>query len=862
MQSVALATKTPDPESVLHLQSGGPVFGSAGVQAGQPPSEVVRRSFLALVQAQAESASPDPEGSEEEMLPLESGGGGPRAKDSRREAESGSRPTPGLRVLVEVASADPGVPPGAGPEVTSEVAPEVTPEVDVETRPARAPTAAPRTLVAQQGIASLDSFAIGEFLEVDIEPDSIHVPKQYGSGDRAASSRRPTGGSEPSQGRVREPEPPKAAAPSEAPAVSQTQADAIPQESELNVRPNREQTSLFAEAPPLATKVHIAIRPEANSQDPIESSKTTTSDSKLTDTKSLKRQIVDLQKPAFTGPKTHSGPHSNTRPRSGNPVENVPSPPENSENPPPNHPQSGNPVEKPQPEGFTPPAQTKPRVAARVETPAPDPESLDPRPSPSPRSVPVDSVSPVSRPTPSGKAETEVRKAATTAARTSYRQPEGQDMVRETTSHSRHVLHDEQSLNPLKYSGLSDIVFAPSTMNEGPQKTSEAAPRHLVQPLRRSAINDARPSSGSTEKRSSGEALQDVRTAALPGKPAETPNLEVYRLHLDPDPSAAKHPSGAFETPTLASVAQVIAAASPARPRVTAHTRSNPKEKVAAGLGQPATHSERATKASPALPETRSFTPTIAVNDADIEHSVSDRDAATKARAADRSVPSREPTPSEVPAAEQEAPAPAEKLDQAPLRLAGTEGLPDAIRQGPLSPLGRRTSVESPNQEAIPVARTTSHGGSPSLTGSLSTPSRISVPTESASYGSEPARARPASVEAALLEKTPEQQALQLQVRDEKLGRVVIRLTERAGLIDAMVRTDGVRSRELLGQQLPLLVESLVRRGFETRYEGFSHNPNSREGSDQHDPPRRREQHARRRRPDQKARPAFRVRLN
>ncbi|MDA1312185.1 MAG: flagellar hook-length control protein FliK [Acidobacteria bacterium] len=161
----------------------------------------------------------------------------------------------------------------------------------------------------------------------------------------------------------------------------------------------------------------------------------------------------------------------------------------------------------------------------------------------------------------------------------------------------------------------------------------------------------------------------------------------------------------------------------------------------------------------------------------------------------------------------------------------------------------------------MPVSRSSPETAAQGVAAALPFAPRTPLPASGVSQAAEPGAARATAVQTALLEKTPEQQTLQLQIQDEKLGRVVIRLTERAGLIDAMVRTDGTRSRELLGQQLPLLVESLARRGFATRQDSPSSNPDSREGADHNDQPSRREQQPRRQRRDQKARPSFKVRL-
>lgn len=851
MQAVALATKTPEPASVLRFHSGGPVLGSAGVQADSSASEAAQGSFLALVQAQADNPSSDSEEAGGETPSFESGHSGPQAKDPRRETESRWHPTLGDQASGKV---DP-----PNPEVTPEAAPEV---VD-ETRLARALLVERPAVAAEPTTTALDLFIADESVEADLEPDSSRDSKQPAPEGRALSSDQPTGGIKRTRVRAPKPKLPKAAVASEPAASTRTQAEAAAEQSKLNVEPGREPAALSAKAPVVTEKVHIDRAPRARLHNSGGLGEPGKKHIETIDIKELTRDVSVPLDDASPQPKATSRPHSDTLTRRGNPVENVPLPVHNAENALPKNPQSGNPVEKPQSIGSGRPLQRKTRVANPMENPAPSSESVDPQPPTSAVFVPADAPSPASRHTPSGKAETEVPKGVTTDARTVHRQSEGQDTRTEPSTLSRHVLHDEQLSNLQKNSDSSDVISSPSELVENPRNTSAPVVPQPVQP-QPSAINDAPPSSGPTAKGNSGtgDAIQNVRTTRVPNKPAEVPNLEVYRLRLDPHPSATKQVGRPFEAPPSASTAQVLVAASTVRPQMAEQIRRNSKPGIGSGPAKPAAHSERAANFSPVPPEARLFAATVATNDLDIDHSVSERDAATKARSADRSVPNRQPAPSELPATEQAAAGPVERSDQEPLPFAGEQGLPATKQQLPLGPPVRRSFVDISNQEAIPGARRSPDTGSPNLTGSLTPPSRLSVPVEKASYGHEPAATRPASVETALLERTHEQQALQLQVRDEKLGRVVIRLTERAGLIDAMVRTDGVRSRELLGQQLPLLVESLVRRGFETRHEGFSNNPNSREGFDQHDQPSRREQHARRQRREQKARPAFRVRLN
>ena len=70
-------------------------------------------------------------------------------------------------------------------------------------------------------------------------------------------------------------------------------------------------------------------------------------------------------------------------------------------------------------------------------------------------------------------------------------------------------------------------------------------------------------------------------------------------------------------------------------------------------------------------------------------------------------------------------------------------------------------------------------------------------------------------VDLATLHKRFDSHRLELLVQDELLGRISLRLTERAGLVDAMLRADSVRGRDLLVQSLPSLMDALARRGLE-----------------------------------------------
>ncbi len=70
-------------------------------------------------------------------------------------------------------------------------------------------------------------------------------------------------------------------------------------------------------------------------------------------------------------------------------------------------------------------------------------------------------------------------------------------------------------------------------------------------------------------------------------------------------------------------------------------------------------------------------------------------------------------------------------------------------------------------------------------------------------------------VDLASLQKKADGHQLELLLQDDRVGRVSLRLTERAGLVDAMLRTDSARGRDLLMESLPSLLDALARRGLE-----------------------------------------------
>ena len=75
-------------------------------------------------------------------------------------------------------------------------------------------------------------------------------------------------------------------------------------------------------------------------------------------------------------------------------------------------------------------------------------------------------------------------------------------------------------------------------------------------------------------------------------------------------------------------------------------------------------------------------------------------------------------------------------------------------------------------------------------------------------------------VELASLQKSADLNQMNIVLRDSHLGRLSLRLVERNGLIDTLLRTDNSRAGQLIGDNLPQMLESLSQRGFEVSHSG------------------------------------------
>ena len=102
-----------------------------------------------------------------------------------------------------------------------------------------------------------------------------------------------------------------------------------------------------------------------------------------------------------------------------------------------------------------------------------------------------------------------------------------------------------------------------------------------------------------------------------------------------------------------------------------------------------------------------------------------------------------------------------------------------------------------------------------------------------------PARPGPPEVHSADLEHSPQQTQFRLVLRDDRLGRVSLHLTERAGLIDLMVRADKPATARALQDSLPSLIDALAQRNFRAETAPFMPPGGSPDRHEQHDRERR-----------------------
>jgi hypothetical protein len=109
-------------------------------------------------------------------------------------------------------------------------------------------------------------------------------------------------------------------------------------------------------------------------------------------------------------------------------------------------------------------------------------------------------------------------------------------------------------------------------------------------------------------------------------------------------------------------------------------------------------------------------------------------------------------------------------------------------------------------------------------------------------------------METAELDRRDDQTQFRIVLRDDRLGRVSLSLTERAGLIDLMVRADKPATVRTLQDTLPTLVDALAQRHFRAENAAYAPSSGLAEQRDASHERERRERRAHEHRPRLRAR--------
>ncbi len=94
---------------------------------------------------------------------------------------------------------------------------------------------------------------------------------------------------------------------------------------------------------------------------------------------------------------------------------------------------------------------------------------------------------------------------------------------------------------------------------------------------------------------------------------------------------------------------------------------------------------------------------------------------------------------------------------------------------------------------------------------------------QEASGGASRVRSVERLVDMAALYRKIDSHQMNLLLSDDRIGRISVRLVERGGVIDTLVRTDSTRASHLFTEGLPSLLESLAQRGLQASHSGAGH---------------------------------------
>lgn len=121
-------------------------------------------------------------------------------------------------------------------------------------------------------------------------------------------------------------------------------------------------------------------------------------------------------------------------------------------------------------------------------------------------------------------------------------------------------------------------------------------------------------------------------------------------------------------------------------------------------------------------------------------------------------------------------------------------------------------SSSARQSEVAPNAARPSAGRAPEAGREVSAPAQRSVRTQP----TELPRAVEKIIEAAQVERRSGLTRMNIVIQDQSIGRVAIRMVERAGTVDTMIRANTPVTAQRISDQIPLLLESLSEKGMQT----------------------------------------------
>ena len=152
-----------------------------------------------------------------------------------------------------------------------------------------------------------------------------------------------------------------------------------------------------------------------------------------------------------------------------------------------------------------------------------------------------------------------------------------------------------------------------------------------------------------------------------------------------------------------------------------------------------------------------------------------------------------------------------------------------------IPPPAVKTTAPVARSEAVAVSHTPAESKASVVLPSQSSARNVDAgslqtePHQEASSAASRVRSVERLVDMAALHRKIDSHQMNLLLSDDRIGRMSVRLVERGGVIDTLVRTDSTRASHLFTEGLPGLLESLAQRGLQAANPGAGHFLGARE---------------------------------